>query len=264
MLKKTLWMAVTGSVCLAAHAESAELKAWGSSLASHPSVIEQMDLYRNGSSKLSSRYKTQTAQAVLRKMIDRADQKMTILQAGSALCQPSIQVEFTRPGSLGLQASQLTGVESDFESNLIRVEGVACVSGGSPEKAIQLFGSPEFRKRNMPEISECSRSGDSMCTVTASSIGNPEASFCTQVDETFKPTFSAFQGVLVSNASGYDPMYLTDVLATSYRSQDGNMVIHVQAFIRRNAIPSFLRGIAADTIKSRYQNILQSLKKELK
>lgn len=182
-------------------------------------------------------------------------------------CTPSTVVTFLTSTGIPLDADangQTRASVADFESGIVRIESVGCLSGQVAGRALAISMKPSFQMKVVKELQESRLQGDLTCERTSVPlVGTSRYCYKSTTRQDSSDAYLFTQNV--SNAplaqAGAPVFYRTMLL--SFHNRGDHTVSHLVAYVRGSKISPLLRGIARSTIQRTQGRSLRELQTAL-
>ena len=242
------------------------IRTWGDSLVLDQRVPAEIERFQKEEDEFRKGYSFQLASGIRNLIFESAVANIQKLSDGEN--SPFIEVSFPEPGftvANGKPSGQKS--EKKFEKGFVRTEMLASfkTAGITPREAMQIFSSPEFRKKVSPRIKRIWREDDKSCLEIdgVKMILSPTLS-CSRVNEYHEPGMAMQHSQVVSNGSGedYQIVYFKESLKV-FVSIPGGIALYYINLTRSADMGWPKKSIAPGKIKESRQKAIEKLQDRL-
>jgi carbon monoxide dehydrogenase subunit G len=236
------------------------VRSWLDSLPLDPRVVDELAAFED----LDPDHAAELAAGVRRLVVAEVPARLS--EAIDGDLRDFLVVDFPDPGfATGEKPEDDTA--DDLEDSFVRTETVAFFPGAtmSPEDALRLWVSPEFRKRVSSRITGVRDEGDLYC-VDTKGVGpflDPMSS-CAAIHELVRPDICSQHSQVVANGDGdgLQRVFFKESVKTFVRLPDG-LLLHYLNYARTKGMGGLTKRIGRGKIEGAQEKAVEELAREL-
>jgi hypothetical protein len=230
-------------------------------------VVTELRKFSAGGTSLPESYASSFPQVMLRRILSEKQRFLTGVSSGKA-CVPSTTVTYMNAGELigsrGQGAADADAID-EFESGMIKIESVGCLSGNVAARAAALVSQPAFQLKVVGELKSSRIQGNLTCDHTSvTGLGDSRYCFTSISQNSASESHLFTQNVSnapVAQASA--PVFYRSIYMTF--TEKANVThSHTIAYVRGPKIPGLLKGIGRSRIISTQTKGFIELQRELR
>ncbi len=240
------------------------LTAWGDTLSIDSRVLAEITRYADEKGDFSDGYAERLAQGVRRLIFDAVDARLRAALDGE--CEPVVDVFFPKPG-FAVEESEAPTLKSEtkFEKSFVRTEMVACfdVDGVSPEEALRIYTSTEFRMRVASRIERIwDEAGENCVKVSGVTAVMGPMNSCSRITELHAPGLASHHSQTVSNDGdeGNQLVFFKESVKTFVATPDG-LVLHYINYSRTTGMGALKKKIGRGKIRGSQERAVEELQR---
>jgi hypothetical protein len=238
----------------------ADLQARDATNGVNPAMPNEMVKFTDDGARLDFNYSRALSAKV--HQIVQARTRQMIKKLLTSPCQDWFKADFMEPGFAGI--GNLNDVQKEFEEDLMRVEGVACLSHGTPEKAMQVFLSKDYRRKAMPQVKEFSMMGDRILTETKKVPAFVAATRSWMKTYAFNTSdVSVLLGQIDGNAPEFQPIFYREANTVFVKLPQGGVAAYTLNYMRGENIGNIWHGTAKGKLEDTQKKAFEVLEQEL-
>lgn len=177
-------------------------------------------------------------------------------------CDPSVQVGFVAPGSVGE-----TEADQDFEQSTFTIESLHCLDHGDATQAMAIYNSVAFREDVMPGLESYRREGDDVCLVTGAVTGIVgRTDICLGAREYAGDGVRAFHTRLVrsEDAPEAQGIFLRESLVAFVDRSEGGVAVYRIVYTRGKDMGAVQRSVLGHLAGGAQDRIAEALEERLR
>jgi hypothetical protein len=217
---------------------------WGTQLELDPRVVEQIEIYSQDKDDLGEAYASLLAPGVRRLVFAAAVGALDNLPSGPG--EPHVDVSFLEAGFAAEDGKPpLDEHQREFEEGFIRTEVLAFIEANevTPETALRMYTSPEFRMDVSSRIKRIWEEGELSCYEVkgVAALLSPTMA-CNRIDEFVCSDIASEHSQVVANPGGedYQTVYFKESLKT-FIVVPGGLALHYINYTRAVKLGSIKR-----------------------
>ena len=184
------------------------------------------------------------------------------LPSAATACEPSVQVRFVEPGTVGE-----TEADQAFERSTFQVESLHCLEHGDAARAMAVYNSVDFRETVMPGLERYWLEGDGSCFTTSALfgvVGQTEA--CLTAREFVGDGVRAFHTRLIESvdAPDHQGVFLREGVVAFVDRADGGVAVYRIVTTRSKDMGAVQRSILGHAAGSAQQKVAEALEERLR
>ncbi len=184
------------------------------------------------------------------------------LPSAATACEPSVQVHFVEPGTVGE-----TEAERAFEQSTFQVESLHCLDHGDAAGAMAVYNSVDFRETVMPGLERYWLQGEGSCLTTSAVFGvvSPTEA-CLTAREFVGDGVRAFHARLISSVDGPDHqgIYLRESVVAFVDRAGGGVAVYRMVVTRSKDMGAVQRTILGHAAGSAQEKVAEALEERLR
>ena len=184
------------------------------------------------------------------------------LPGSATACEPSVQVHFVEPGSVGE-----TDEDRAFERSTFQVESLHCLDHGDAARAMAVYNSVAFREKVMPGLDRYWREGEGVCLVTNAVLGIVgRTEICLAAREYVGNGVRAFHTRLVESADAPDAqgVFLRESVVAFVDRAEGGVAVYRIVYTRGKDMGVVQRSLLGHAAGSAQDKIADALEEQLR
>lgn len=240
------------------------LSEWGGELEMDPRVLEQIGLYSGEKDDLGEKYPSVIAARLRRAVF--ADAARALGNLPSAPGEPFIDVSFLDAGFANEDATPTDDRhQREFEEGFIRTEVLAYIQAEdvTPEEALRVYTSSEFRMKVSSRIERIWSDGDLSCYEIkgVKALLSPTLA-CNRIDEFIRGEIASEHSQVVANPGGddYQTVYFKESLKT-FVAVPGGLALHYVNYTRAVKLGSIKRRFGRGKIAASEERKIRELER---
>jgi hypothetical protein len=184
------------------------------------------------------------------------------LPGAATSCEPSVQVRFVEPGSVGE-----TDADRAFEQSTFQVESLHCLEHGDAAGAMAVYNSVDFRETVMPGLERYWLQGDGSCLTTSAVfgvVGRTEA--CLTAREFVGEGVRAFHTRLIESVDSpeHQGIFLRESVVAFVDRAEGGVAVYRIVTTRSKDMGAVQRTILSHAAGSAQEKVAEALEERLR
>jgi hypothetical protein len=267
---KTIWLGMSIVLLLAAggFSQVGDMKdrvaQWADSLTLDERVTVEIERFAADENKeFSAGYAQNIAADIRRLIFADVTKRLDSIAAGDF--EPFVEVAYPEAGFAGKDgAAPQQKSERKFEDSFVRTELIAVFknNGASPEAALKLYTSADFRKKATSRIERIWDEDGLNCVETAgvTMLLSPMIN-CSCVNELLSPDLAVQHSQVVRNGGGdgYQPVYFKESVKTFVRVP-GGLVLHYINYSRTIGMGGLKKSLGRKKIQGSQEKAIESFR----
>jgi len=237
---------------------------WTDTLELDERVIAEIDRFAaDEDEQFSADYSRNLAVNLRRLVFADVSKRLDAIAAGDI--EPFVEVTYPEAGFANQTGTAPAAkVEREFEDSFVRTELVAVFleSGASPETALELYTSPDFRKKATSRIQRIWDENGLNCVETGgvTMLLSPMLN-CSRVSELLLPDLAMQHSQVVRNegGDGYQPVYFKESVKTFVRVP-GGIVLHYVNYSRTIGMGGLKKSIGRKKLKGSQEDAIEEFR----
>ena len=267
---KTIWFGISILVIIAAggFSQSGNIRErivqWGDTLALDERVVGEIERFAaDEDTQFSANYGQNFAADIRRLVFADVAKRLDTIAAGDI--EPFVEVTYPEAGFAGEDGTApQQKSERKFEDSFVRTELIAVFedNDASPETALRLYTSAEFRKKATSRIERIWDEDGLNCVETAgvTMLLSPMLN-CSSVNELVLPDLAMQHSQVVRNGGGegYQPVYFKESVKTFVRVPEC-LVLHYINYSRTIGMGGLKKSLGRKKIKGSQEDAIESFR----
>lgn len=244
---------------------ASRLAAWIEQLPLDDRVVAQISRYSEEKDDLGAEYPERTAAAMRSLVLNDVKRALSGLSAGG---DTVVEAEFMEAGFMDPEGREPDDKHArQFEEGFIRTEATAFIGieGVTPERALKIYASAEFRMDVSSRIKRIYDDGGSSCIEVkgVKALLSP-VFYCNDVVELVEPGLASEHSQVVSNPGDgdYQTVYFKESVKT-FVAVPGGLAYHYINYIRAVKLGSIKKSFGRGKIEDSEKDKLKELQRRL-
>jgi hypothetical protein len=242
------------------HAEGpADVGAWVRASGVRPEAADRLRAWEDDEQRVSEDFVLRYPAWVQGRIVAAVERR---LPSAATACEPSAQVGFVEPGSVGE-----TEADRDFEESTFRVESLHCLDHGDAAQAMAIYNSEAFRLQVMPGLERYSLEGDQVCIDTGAVMGVVgRTEICLAARGLEGQGVSAFHTRLVHSADEPEAqgIFLRESVVAFVDRAQGGVAVYRVVYTRGKDMGAVQRAVLSRVAGGSQEKIAEALGEQLR